>query len=201
MWPFARRKSLSESIAISEHQKQVLDAVEELNDQLSKFVRWSYRNQKSTLEGLQKLQTEWELVRNKQDAMERKTQTNLEQVSQDLMGWIDDLDAVFQTAETGNVVGDGRLMGRWLAQLIQRLYTLGYEECVVQDKLFDPRTSEALGTTSRWSDNSRPPRLYEVVSVLRRGFWKDGVLHRKAQVIVYNGSDEENSGGFVTNDH
>jgi molecular chaperone GrpE (heat shock protein) len=78
---------------------------------------------------------------------------------------------------------------------------LGYEEYVVQGNLFDPRTAEALGTTSKWIDNTRQPQVYEVVSVLRRGFLKHGVLHRKAQVIVYKGADEENSGGFNTDDY
>ncbi|PSR34879.1 MAG: nucleotide exchange factor GrpE [Sulfobacillus benefaciens] len=198
MWPFTRRKSFPESVTISEHQQKMFNAIEELNDQLTKFVRWSYRNQKSTLESLQNLQADWTTFRSNDEATVRELEATLEQLSRDLMGWVDDIDAVFQAAGQDNAVGDKGLMGRWLAQLIQRLHTLGYEECLVRGTLFDPRTSEALGTTGEWVDDTRQPRRYEVVSVLRRGFLRHGVLHRKAQVVVYKGEDEENSGGLTT---
>ncbi len=194
MWPFARRTSRIELDTILEQQKQALDAIGTLNDQLSKFVRWSYRNQKSMGDALQKLQTEWETTREAQVGTIRHFESTVDHLSRDLINWVDELDALLTAASQGSHVGDQDLVRRWMGQLIERLQMLGFEEFTVLGEPFDPRLAEALGKTSEWDiDNGCQPRDYDVVSVLRRGFRRHGALYRKAQVVVYASSTKEES--------
>lgn len=202
MWPFVRRTSHVELNTILEQQKEAFDAIAALNDQLSKFVRWSYRNQKSMLETLQKLQTESDAAREAQVVTIRDFESTVEHLSRDLLNWVDELDAFLTAASQGSQVGDQDLVRRWSGQVIERLQRLGFEELLVLGQPFDPRLAEALGKTNEWNiEDGRPPEDYEVISVLRRGFLRHGALYRKAQVVVY-GSEARipNSGGFNTDE-
>lgn len=203
MWPFARRTSHSELDTLLEQQQQALDAIATLNDQLSKFVRWSYRNQKSMADTLQKLQTERDTAWEAQVVAIRDFESTVDNLSQDFLNWVDELDALLTAASQGSQVGDQDLVRRWLGQLIERLQMLGFEEFTVLGQPFDPRLAEALGKTSKWNiENGPQPRDYEVVSVLRRGFRRHGALYRKAQVVVYApDTREQNSGGFGIDEH
>lgn len=198
MWPFVRRPSQIELNTILEQQKEALDAIAALNDQLSKFVRWSYRNQKSMLETLQKLQTESEAAREAQVVTIRDFEAMEDHVSRDLLNWVDELDALLTAASQGSQVGDQDLVRRWLGQLMERLQMLGFEELLVLGQSFDPRLAEALGKTNEWNtETGHHPEEYEVISVLRRGFRRHGALYRKAQVVVYvSEARGQNSGGF-----
>lgn len=201
MWPFARRTSRIERNTILEQQQQTLDIITAMNEQLSKFERWSYRNQKSTLDTLQKLQTERDAAREAEESRARSLEASLEQLSRDLVSWVDELDALLLAASQGSAVGDQALVRRWLGQLTERLQKLGFEEYPMLGQPFDPRIAEALGTTSEWSDeNGRLPQDYEVVSVLRRGFRRHGALFRKAQVMVYVGETREQNPEGVSTD-
>ncbi len=202
MWPFARRASQIELNSIGEQQQQTLDAIATMNEQLSKFVRWSYRNQKNSLDILQTVQTDWNTARETESTTIQNLEASLEQLSWDLVNWIDELDALLHAASQGSAVGDQSLILRWLDQLTERLHSLGFEEYTMLGQTFDPRVAEALGTTSEWiEENGRPPRDYVVVYVLRRGFRRNGALLRKAQVVVYVGETKEpNPGGFSTDE-
>lgn len=202
MWPFARSAFQIKLNTILEQQQQALDAIVATNEQLTKFVRWSYRNQKNTLDGLQRLQTQWDVARETEGSVMRDMETSLEQLSRDLVSWVDELDAILHAASHGSAVVDHSLALRWLEQLTGRLKILGFEEYTVLGQPFDPRLAEALGTTREWSDDKdRLPHDYEVVSVLRRGFRRHGALFRKAQVVVYVGDNrEQNSGGCSTDE-
>lgn len=68
----------------------------------------------------------------------------------------------------------------WRQQQINLTKAMGIEEIQALEQSFDPRLHEALETVP--GDGQVAP--WTVVKVLRRGFMRDGVIWRKAQVIT-----------------
>ena len=188
MWPFKSRPLVPDSLPTPDYAVQILDALTSLNEQVNKLTRWSYRSQKTESELLQSLQEQISGIRHDQGLETLKLQTQLNHLSRDLIEWLDDLDALLQSRSTGSSLDP--LLRRWSDRLLTRLEEVGFRECLVKGKPFDPRVAEALGTTDTWT-GGEPPGAYQVVSVLRRGFLQHGELYRKAQVIVYNGIRED----------
>jgi molecular chaperone GrpE (heat shock protein) len=190
MWPF-KKLPREPDVDPSPSPEQLLEAIAAVSDQLGKFIRWSYRIQKSQADTLAKLETLVSDASAARGQAQTAAEASLGYTVRGMMEWLDDLDTLSDSRGQGLVV-DSALLRRWSRQLLDRLEDLGYQELAVEGKPFDSRFCEALGTTAIW-EGENPPQSYAVVSVLRRGFrHKDG-LFRKAQVIVYNGTQEFSS--------
>ncbi len=190
MWPFRNRQIESEPAPdpIQQLETQMLGAISALSDQVNKFVRWSYRSQKTQTEGLQALQEQFAVLRQDRESATHRLQRQVDQLTMELIAWLDDLDALTSSLSPQSIY-DERLLERWSTRIVAQLADVGMEECAVQGKPFNPRLAEALGTTSEWSGENSPV-AYQVVQVLRRGFLQHGEVYRKAQVIVYNKGQE-----------
>lgn len=191
MWPFHFRKQ--GSAAPDNSSAETSDAAESLlalTEQLSKFIRWSYRNQKTVAESLHNMEqglasVSGEAERQREFAAQQSDNTALR-----LIAWLDDLDALCAAPE-GPPAEWSALFSKWADNLQDALSLYGFNNMDILGKIYDPREAEALGTTheSDATDSHRTP--YQVVRVLRRGLTKGGRPYRKAQVIVYK-EDEEN---------
>lgn len=183
MWPFKKpdQKSSVETQAFFE----VSTMLSQLSDQVAKFIRWSYRSQKTTSESLANIERAVERIHEHSADSEAKSQAAVDYVIRGLIAWLDDLDTL--THETNKEPGvDLGLLRHWSSQILDHLAHLGYEELAVWGQAFDPSLAEALGTTTVWSNAADPPALYTVTAVLRRGFRCSTGIYRKAQVLVYN---------------
>lgn len=188
MWPFKKSPSQADADeGPSLSPEALFEAINHLNDQVTKFIRWSYRSQKQDSESLANLESMVTTLQARIDKPDSDVTTALDYVARGMIEWLDDLDTVSQDQAQGS--WDGTLLQRWSHQLLDRLRAIGYEEIAVEGMPFDPRVCEALGRTDVWNREGLA-KAFTVVQVLRRGFYNSDGLYRKAQVVVYNGDEK-----------
>lgn len=189
MWPFHFRKQ--GSAALDNPSAETSDAgasLPALTEQLSKFIRWSYRNQKVLAESLHNIE---QALANVSSEAERQREVGAQQSDNTalrLIAWLDDLDALCATPAEPPAEWSS-LFSKWAGNLQDALSQYGFDDMDILGKIYDPRQAEALGTTHE-CDRDSHPAPYQVVRILRRGLTKDGRLYRKAQVIVYKEGEE-----------
>ncbi|MHB1612418.1 MAG: nucleotide exchange factor GrpE [Sulfobacillus sp.] len=186
MWPFSRRQHRVE--APPRYEQELLEAMTGLSEQVNKLIRWSYRTQKTETETLQKLQAQLDAMSQDRNIQLHSVSRTLEQLSDLMIAWLDDLDALTKSSNPAWPQWDS-VLSQWVRQLQRGLAMAGFEEIAIDGKPFDPRLAEALGTVDDW-DGSIPPHPYQVISVLRRGYVRDSQVYRKAQVMVFKGELE-----------
>lgn len=190
MWPFHFRKQ--GSAAQDNPSAETSDAgasLPALTEQLSKFIRWSYRNQKALAESLHNIE---QALANVSSEAERQREVGAQQSDNTalrLIAWLDDLDAL--CAPPAEPPAEWiSLFSKWAGNLQDALSQYGFDDMDILGKIYDPRQAEALGTTHEYDPTDSHPAPYQVVRILRRGLTKDGRLYRKAQVIVYKEGEE-----------
>ncbi len=190
MWPFHFRKQ--GSAAPDNPSAETSDAgasLSALTEQLSKFIRWSYRNQKTLAESLHNIEQGLANVSSEAERQREVAAQQSDNTALRLIAWLDDLDALCATP-AGPPAEWSSLFSKWAGNLQDALSQYGFHDMDILGKIYDPRQAEALGTTHECDRTGSHPAPYQVVRLLRRGLTKDGRLYRKAQVIVYKEGEE-----------
>ncbi len=190
MWPFHFRKQGSATPHNpSEETSDAGASLSALTDQLSKFIRWSYRNQKTLSESLHNIEQGLANISSEAESQREVAAQQLDHTALRLIAWLDDLDALWETP-AGLPAEWRALFSKWTGNLQDALSQYGFHDIDILGKIYDPMQAEALGTTHEGDPTGTQPAPYQVVRILRRGWTKNGRLYRKAQVIVYKGGEE-----------
>ncbi len=188
MWPFSHRSNPDDSP--SAFEKEIMGSLDTLSDQIAKFVRWSYRSQKNEAEILTTVQTRLDEISQDRQSEVRQLSNAVGNLSQIMIAWADDLDVIFREPGVASSTWSP-VLARWSRQLQDGLEGIGFQELPVLGQPFDPQIAEALGSTGQRT-GPHPPRPYQVVEVLRRGYLLNAQLYRKAQVIIYKEAEVDN---------
>ncbi len=185
MWPFKRQQPADTEPSESVSNEAIIDVVNNINEQLTKFIRWNYRNQRNASDAMQTMQESLETIVSERQESQRRLLAMQVHWTQLMISWLDDLDLLTHESQ-GMPSSWSQLVERWSKQILEALAANGISELVVLRKAFDPKKCEALGSTK---DEVGQP--YEVVKVLRRGYIQEDRVYRKAQVIVVSNDEEE----------
>ncbi|MFB5760366.1 nucleotide exchange factor GrpE [Paenibacillus medicaginis] len=198
MWSWRKNKEPSPEVEtlrnlVETLQSQYEAGNQETLEQTSKLARLQYKNaqeMQARLERIEERLTAEKTSRQQAELMER----NLQEIAGQLIGWLDDMDAIRSRLQGAGDEGWQRLLGQWSAQLLQSLAIAGILEQQVLGTTFNPELSESIGTwphpdrPAGTSGSERTPQVrvpYEVVEVVQRGFvTAHGKLLRKSKVIT-----------------
>ncbi len=185
MWPFKRQQPADTEPSEFVSNEAIIDVVNNINEQLTKFIRWSYRNQRNASDAMQAMQESLETIVSERQELQRHLLTMQMHWTQLMISWLDDLDLLTHESQ-GMPSSWSQLVERWSKQILEALAANGITELAVLHRAFDPKKCEALGSAK---DEVGQP--YEVVKVLRRGYTQEDRVYRKAQVIVVSNDEEE----------
>ena len=119
----------------------------------------------------------------------RRLEETVDTTVRHLVRWVDELSAIVHQPDTGDPWRE--VHGTWLRQAESALEAMGYREIPVLGRAFDPKIAEAVGTVEP-TDRVSP---YTVVEVVRRGYWFQGQLWRRADVITARPTDASEEEG------
>jgi hypothetical protein len=167
-----------------------LETMQSISDQLNKQMRFAFKiNQESQSKFDLLLQETKELSAWQRDQVQ--WQQKLDEWEWRLIGVIDQLDHAASFLQEQEDREWYPFFAKLITQLLQELQILRIQEIDVIDKSFDPFTCEALDTMKRVEGEQLVP--YQVGKVVKRGFQKNGVILRKAQVLTIE--EEERKDG------
>lgn len=184
---------------LKEQNKLLAEQCQGLAEQVTKLSRLQYKTSKDMQgkvdvlqDSISSLQTRQNNDNDEKDLHIIRTETNIEEVANSLIRWLDDLDLV-----CSNIIGEEqeewkKILKQWSNQISEQLECLGIIELQVIGTSFDPTLAESIGTTSKNKADTKYKEIavqtdipYQIVEVLKRGFIrKNGALLRKAQVIT-----------------
>ncbi len=187
MWPFRKTVESGDGDTGEAVRLETMQtALNELSEQVAKFMRWMYHMQKQQNDTVASIESK---IDSKMEEIAQLSAKNLDFVVRSMVSWLDDLDALSEPASlvvstSPLATPDMELRQRWQQQLLTGLASVGILEIKVLGELFNPRIAEALGTESVAPGQIVVPDN-TVIKVIRRGFSQGQSLYRKAQVQVY----------------
>lgn len=198
---------LSQQVApLNQQLNGSLAQLTDLSEQVRKIGRLQYKSGQDVQGKLEGLSSsiddlkQWQHTQTIDKSYLAAIESQIGQVSELLLVWLDDLDLLANSMRDQEQEGWNKLLRTWTTQVLQALQIHGISEMQLVGTVFNQALAESIGTIAhqpttsgglqKETNNSFQP--YEIVEVVKRGFiYQDGTLLRKARVITYREGDHE----------